>query len=1053
LARQANIATQGQDVCSSDVPAGIAHCDSVIGALPARLPNQVGVAAPAVSSLGDDGAYSPAYLQSAYDIASATTLSGGGAGQIVAIVDAYSNPNIASDLAYYRSFFHLSACPLGPVSSSQTGCHLEVVNESGAAAPLPAANAGWGLEESIDADMVSAICPNCQILLVEGSSATIDDLGTGVNSAVAMGASVVTNSYGSKEYASEVTASSEYFNHPRVPIVVASGDTGYGVEFPAASPDVVAVGGTSLLQDSANGVRDGSSTTWSDSAGGCSAYEPKPAWQHDTGCSNRTDNDIAAVADPATGVWAYDTYTYRGLMVAGGTSVAAAIIGAMFALASSVDQANYPAQDLYSNQDELTTVGIGSDGTCATYLCDASDSQGTYNGPTGLGTPSAQPNSASAFGSTAESTSGSGSAPALVAPVLVSAVASDESVTLKWNAPTGSSPPPSGYEVLEGVAGQTPAPPPINTLEITGDSYVVSGLTNGTQYSFSVEAQSSNGASQPSNILLAGPTSPPGVPSAPQDVLVSPGSGQVGVSWSTPTSAGSDPITSYTAIDQEAGSCTLTVSSASTNSCTVSGLTNGQRYVFSVEATNALGAGPFSTESAAVSPSGAISNAPVHVTAVSGDQSASVSWGPPLSDGGSAIVSYTATDGTTHTCGVTVTTSSPDSCSITGLTNGDTYQFSVSSTNAEGISVTSAPSAPVLIAPDARATSVSAGLDFACALFAKGTVRCWGNNTYGQLGNGNHLSSATQVQVQGISGATQVSAGIDSTCALLAGGTVKCWGANTFAELGDGSKANSSTAKSVVGLAGVTELTSGFHYRCALLTGGTAKCWGYNDSGQLGNGTYLTERTPVSVTGLKHATDIVVDEDHACAVLVGGSVKCWGANQFGQLGDRSRAVSKVPVPVQGLGAVTAIGLGFSNTCGLLTNRTVKCWGFNGDGELGDTTITNSTVPMTVVGLRDVTNLAVGDFNSCAQVASGSVSCWGLNSSTALGDNSTSTAGPSAAALNLTGELTLSIDSGYSCSLLKNRTVECWVNGAPSATVLWFPDVTGATALSVRSTRP
>lgn len=1045
---QAKIASQGQSVCSQDVPAGIAHCNSELGVQPAVLPNQTGVGIPAVSTLGDDGAYSPAYLQSAYNIASATKLYGGGAGQIVAIVDAHSNPNIASDLAYYRNFFKLSACPVGAVSSARTSCDLQIVNESGASSPLPVNDASWGFEESMDVDMVSAICPRCQILLVETKSAAMNDLGTGVNTAVSLGATVVSNSYGSAEYPSEVSDSNLYFNHPRVPLVAASGDTGYGVEFPAASPDVVAVGGTSLLQNSANGVRDGSSTTWNDSAGGCSAYEPKPSWQRDTGCANRTVNDVAAVADPSTGVWAYDTFSFGGLIVAGGTSVATPIIGAMYALAGPSNAALYPGQDLYANQDELTRVGVGSDGTCGTYLCNAAYSQGAYNGPTGLGTPSTSPNSMSAFGTA----SGSVVPPTLVPPVLVSATAANASVTLQWNPPLGSGPPPNGYEVLEGVGGQTPAPPPINATEITTNTYLVSGLTNGTQYNFSVEAQSSSGTSLPSNVLSATPTSSTGVPSAPRNVVASPGTAQAVVSWAVPSSSGSAPITSYTVTNQQGGSCTDLAGSVPANSCTVNGLTNGQRYVFAVEASNANGAGPWSSNSAAVSPGGVEPGAPMNVVAVSGNQSATVSWSPPLADGGSAITSYTASDGPTHACSVLVTASSLDSCSISALTNGATYQFSVTSTNGAGTSASSALSKPVLVAANTPATSVSAGEDFACALFAHGTVKCWGNNTYGQLGDGNYVSSATQVQVRGITGATQISSGINSACVLLARGAVKCWGANTFSQLGNNSRTNSSMPVSVTGLIGVRLLTSGFHYRCALLTGGTAKCWGYNDNGQLGNGTFITEKIPVPVVGLTHVTDIVVDEDHACAILAGGAVKCWGANNYGQLGNQSRSVSRVPVAVRGLGAVKDVGVGFSNTCALLRNGTVKCWGFNGDGELGDTTTSNSMVPVTVKGMSHVTHLAVGDFNSCAQVANGSVSCWGLNSSVILSANSTSTAAPSAADLNLSGELNLSIDSGYSCSLLRNRTVECWINGAPSATVLWFPNLASPSGINVTASR-
>ena len=324
------------NVCSDAVTAGTADCDAHVrtdaGARRER-PSRAGGASPDV--LGNGGAYDPSYLQSAYDVASAAALSGGGAGQTVAIVDAYDDPNVASDLAYYRSFFGLASCPTGSISSSATTCVFEKVNQSGSTAPLPSGNSSWGVEIFLDVEMVSAICPKCQVLLVEANSASISDLGTAVNEAVKLGADVVSNSYGSSEYSSEVTDSANYYDHPGVAIVASSGDGGFGVEFPAASPDVTAVGGTSLTQLTNTGTRDGSETVWSGAGAGCSAYEPKPSWQKDTGCTNRTVADVSAVADPNTGVWVYDTYGNSGWAVYGGTSVAAPIISSFYALAGN----------------------------------------------------------------------------------------------------------------------------------------------------------------------------------------------------------------------------------------------------------------------------------------------------------------------------------------------------------------------------------------------------------------------------------------------------------------------------------------------------------------------------------------------------------------------------------------------------------------------------------------------------------------------------------------------------------------------------------------------
>ena len=228
------------------------------------------------SALGNNGAYDPSYLQSAYNVASAAGADGSGAGQTVAIVDAYDDPNVASDLSYYRSFFGLPACPTGTISRTARGCVFEKVSQTGSRTSHPASSASWGAEVSLDVEMVSAVCPKCQILLVEANSASIANLGASVNEAVSLGAGVVSNSYGGSEYSSETSDSLNYYHHPGVPVVASAGDSGYGVEFPAASPYVTAVGGTSLTQLTNTGTRDGSETAWSGTGAGCSAYEPKP---------------------------------------------------------------------------------------------------------------------------------------------------------------------------------------------------------------------------------------------------------------------------------------------------------------------------------------------------------------------------------------------------------------------------------------------------------------------------------------------------------------------------------------------------------------------------------------------------------------------------------------------------------------------------------------------------------------------------------------------------------------------------------------------------------
>ncbi|MEU6052251.1 S53 family peptidase [Streptomyces xanthochromogenes] len=319
--------------------------------------------------------FGPADLQKAYNLPA-----DGGSGQTVAIVDAQDDPNAEQDLATYRSQYGLPAC------TTANGCFKKVDQNGGT--NYPTADSGWAGEISLDVDMVSAVCPQCHILLVEANSANMDDLGAAVNRAVTMGAKFVSNSYGGSEDASDTTADSQYFNHPGVAITVSSGDSGYGVEYPAASQYVTAVGGTSLKQDSS--TRGWSESVWGTSAGGegagsgCSAYDPKPSWQKDSGCAKRAVADVSAVADPATGLAVYDSYQANGWNVYGGTSASSPIIAGVYALAGAPAGGSTPSSFPYAHTGSLNDVTTGANGSCSDYLCKAGAG---YDGPTGLGTP------------------------------------------------------------------------------------------------------------------------------------------------------------------------------------------------------------------------------------------------------------------------------------------------------------------------------------------------------------------------------------------------------------------------------------------------------------------------------------------------------------------------------------------------------------------------------------------------------------------------------------------------------------------------------------------
>ncbi len=320
---------------------------------------------------GGPSGYGPADLQSAYGLASAS--SSKGAGLTVAIVDAFDDANAESDLAVYRSQFGLTAC------TTANGCFRKVDQNGGTS--YPRGDRGWAEEISLDLDMASAICPNCHILLVEAKSNSFANLSAAVDYAATHGASVISNSYGGSEYSGEVNDQSHY-NHSGVAITASSGDNGYGVEFPAASQYVTAVGGTSLTKSGSSF----SETVWSGAGSGCSAYIAKPSWQTDPLCANRTVADVAADADPNTGVAVYDTYRLHpgGWLVFGGTSVASPIIASVYALAgnaATVTAGSYP----YAHTSSLYDVLSGSNGSCGgTYLCTGGSG---YDGPTGNGTP------------------------------------------------------------------------------------------------------------------------------------------------------------------------------------------------------------------------------------------------------------------------------------------------------------------------------------------------------------------------------------------------------------------------------------------------------------------------------------------------------------------------------------------------------------------------------------------------------------------------------------------------------------------------------------------
>jgi hypothetical protein len=373
-------------VCPTPARPGQMACMALVPSHPA---SEAGGAAPDAGP--PSGAYAPADLLSAYDLAAAAaSVPDGAAGaRTVAVVDAFNDPRAAHDLARYRARYGLPRC----ATRGSSPC-LRIVNASGGSR-LPGIDQSgdWEFEESVDVDMVSAICPRCHILLVEANSDSITDL-VAAEGYASGHAGAVSNSWGSGAEFTGENAFDSRFDRPGVAIVAAAGDSGYGTQYPAASQFVTAAGGTTLI--GATATSRGTQTAWSGTGSGCSSLEPEPAWQSGIvpgGCQNRTETDVSAVADPGTPVAIYDTAAATvpgissGWNEAGGTSVATPIVAAAYALAGKPAAGTYPASYPYLNRAGFTDVTSGSNGNCEAgrrYLCRAGPG---YDGPTGLGTP------------------------------------------------------------------------------------------------------------------------------------------------------------------------------------------------------------------------------------------------------------------------------------------------------------------------------------------------------------------------------------------------------------------------------------------------------------------------------------------------------------------------------------------------------------------------------------------------------------------------------------------------------------------------------------------
>jgi alpha-tubulin suppressor-like RCC1 family protein len=380
---------------------------------------------------------------------------------------------------------------------------------------------------------------------------------------------------------------------------------------------------------------------------------------------------------------------------------------------------------------------------------------------------------------------------------------------------------------------------------------------------------------------------------------------------------------------------------------------------------------------------------------------------------------------------------------------------------------------------------ISVGFDHTCQVKEDGTVRCWGGNSFGQLGNNSTTASSTPLLVSGISSAVAVAAGRFFTCAVLSDGTARCWGVNNLGQLGKGNITTKQlTPVTVVGVEGigilsnVVAITAGEAHTCALLANGRASCWGVNQTGQLGEGSFFFggggRPTPGTVINLSNAVAITAGFFHTCALIADGTAKCWGTNVKGELGigtfqDNPFGFETAPVPVRDVSRAVAIAAGGAHTCAVLADSTAKCWGLDNHGQLGDRVRTDDLtdyefIPVAVIGsveggiqkvLNNVVAITAGNAHTCALLADGTAKCWGLNADGQLGIGNTqpdlipptTVAGTSGDPLRnvvaiSTGGHRCFVDNGsigdigdfqcagsgdHTCALLADGSAKCWGN--------------------------